>query len=109
VTGRELGLRWADLVIDSFGLEVGAFLDQPAGLSFASVTGLQAGLGLELPLLGRPSGPWIDVHAGVRVDDGAPTGGPVGERAVSRAFLSLTVAYHQLYKAHLVDFNDRAP
>ena len=36
VTGTELGLTWSDLVIDSFGLEVGAFFEQPPYGSFGA-------------------------------------------------------------------------
>ena len=109
VTGRELGLRWPDLVIDSLGLEVGAFFEQPLGQSFGSRPGLQAGLGLEIPLIGRASGPWIDVHGGARWSDGVLGGGPVLGPSDRALFLSVTLAYHQLFRAHLVDFNDRSP
>jgi hypothetical protein len=109
VTGNELGLRWPDLIIDSFGLEVGAFFQQPAGAAFGSRPGLSAGFGLELPLLGRASGPWIDIHAAGRWSDGVLGGGPVNGPSDRAFVVSVSLAYHQLIKAHLVDLNDRAP
>lgn len=109
VTGRELGLRWPDLIIDSLGLEVGAFFQQPAGLQFGSRPGLSAGFGLELPLIGRASGPWIDIHAGARWSDGVLGGGPINSPADRAFVVSVTLAYHQLFRAHLVDLHDQAP
>jgi hypothetical protein len=109
VTGNELGLRWTDLLIDSFGLELGAFLEQPPRASFGSRSGLQMGIGLEVPLLARASGPWVDIHGGARWSDavlaGAPSYGP-SDRAL---YLTVTVAYHQLFATHVVDVNDAAP
>jgi len=109
VTGRELGLAWPDLVIDSLGFEVGAFFQEPPGSSFGTRPGLQAGLGLEVPLLGRASGPWLDIHAGARWSDAVLGGGAINGPSDRAFVVSLTVAYHQLLAAHLVDLNDRAP
>jgi hypothetical protein len=109
VTGNELGIRWADLVIDSFGLELGGFFQQPALGSFASRPGLQAGLGVELPLFGKVKGPWLDVHGGVRWSDDAIEGrGHVGP-SDGALFVSFTLAYHHIFSTHLVDLHDEAP
>ena len=107
VTGNELGLRWADLVIDSLGLELGGFLEEPARGSFASRPGFQAGLGLELPLLGTANGPWIDVHRGARWSDAVIGGGPINGPLDRALFLSLTLAWHHIFATHLVDARDR--
>ncbi len=106
LTGRELGLSWLDLAIDSFGLELGACFQQPAERSFDSLPALQAGLGLELPLLSRATGPWLGLHAGGRWNDGL-VGGAVGGGPAF--FLSITLAYHHVFATHLVDLQDRAP
>jgi hypothetical protein len=105
VTGRDLGLTWPDLVIDSFGLEIGAVFVEPAPEGSARSPGFQASLGLELPLLSRASGPWIGIHGGGRWTDGAVMNGA----GVSEAFLSLTLAWHQLFATHAVDASDVAP
>jgi len=109
VTGNELGVQWADLVIDSFGLEVGGFFEQPAMGSFLSHPGFQAGIGLELPLFGQVNGPWLDVHGGARWSDGVVEGGPIAGPADRALFLSFTLAYHHIFATHLVDVHDRAP
>jgi hypothetical protein len=109
VTGKELGLRWPDLLIDSFGLDVAAFFQQGVGYALDSRPGLQAGFALEVPLLGRPSGLWIDVHADARWSDGVLEGGMIRGPADRAFVVSVSVAYHQLWKAHVVDIHDRAP
>jgi hypothetical protein len=109
LTGRELGLAWPDLVIDSFGLELGACFQQPPERPFDTQPALQAGLGLELPLLARATGPWIGVHAGARWSDTVLGGGPVLEPTDRSVFLEVTLAYHQVFATHLVDLHDRAP
>jgi hypothetical protein len=109
VTGNELGIRWSDLVIDSFGIELGGFFAQPPLGSFGSPPGLQAGLGFELPLLGAADGPWIDVHGGARWSDAVIAGGPVHGPADRALFLSLTLSWHHIFATHLVDAGDMAP
>ncbi len=109
LTGRELGSPRADLAIDSLAIEVGAFLAQPMGGSLGQRPGLQAGLGVELPLLPRASGPWIGLHGGVRWSDAVLGGDPVGGPADRAAFLTITIAWHQIVGTHVVDVGDRAP
>jgi hypothetical protein len=109
LTGRELGNPRLDLALDSLGFELGGFFAQPQGEPFGERPGLQAGLGLELPLLARASGPWIGLHGGIRFSDNALGGGPTSDPADRAFFLSLTLAWHQITGAHLVDSFDRAP
>jgi hypothetical protein len=103
LVGSEMSAPWLDLFLDSFGLELGTFYEQPAGEMAGNRPGLQASLGLELPLLPRASGPWIGLHGGARWDD--PT---LGGESPS-FFVVVTLAYHQILAAHLVDFADVAP
>ena len=109
VTGRELGIRWMDLVLDSFGMEIGTFFEQTAHAPMNTPPGLQAGLGLELPLIGTVNGPWIDIHAGARWSDVVLEGGAVRGPTDRAVFVTVTVAYHRVFGAHVVDVNDRAP
>lgn len=105
-TGRELGMAHLDLLIDSLGLELGAVFLQPAGARFAGRPGLQAGLGLSLPFLGRASSPFLGLHAGVRFSDSALSGGPI-DGPVDRAFYAtIDVGWQQLFGGHVVDMND---
>ncbi len=116
VTGRELGVVWPDLVIDSLGLELGAFFEQPGQASFDARPGMQASVGLELPLLARATGPWIGVRLGGRWSGAFLSGGTEVVACCSaplpgqsEGFLSITLAWHQLFATHVVDLSDTAP
>ncbi len=103
--GLELQRGFADLLIDSFGLEIGGFISQPQKGSIGDRVGLQLGLGLEVPLLARAIGPWIGLHGGIRYSDAGLARGD--ETALDRAlYLSITLAWHQVLAAHLVDAGD---
>jgi hypothetical protein len=109
LTGYELARgRW-DLLLDSFGLELGAAVYQPAGLAFASRPALQAGLGVELPLLADATGPFIGLHGGARWSEAALGGADAATPDDRALFLGVTLAWHQVFVAHLVDEGDRAP
>ncbi len=108
LTDSELGIPYLDLFIDSFALELGAAIVQPKMGDFGDRIGLQAGLGLEFPILPRASGPWIGFHGGIRFSD----------KGLSRelqtpleqsAYLTITIAWHQVVRAHAVDLGDRIP
>lgn len=107
--GHETSHERLDLAIDSFGLELGAFAMQPTGTPFGSQSGLQAGVGLELPILGEATGLWLGVHGGVRWSDAALETGIVNGPDDRSAFVSLTLAWHQVIVAHVVDVGDEAP
>jgi hypothetical protein len=59
-----------DLWIDSIGLELGALWLQPAGDGFGARAGVQFGLGMEVPVTGAATGPWLGLRGGF---DGATT------------------------------------
>jgi hypothetical protein len=107
--GYETRSAGVDLVLDSLGIELAAVFAQHAGGPFASDMGVEAGLGLEVPLLGVASGPWIGLHGGVRWSDAALASGMVRDATDRAAFVALTLAWHQLFQAHIVDLGDRAP
>jgi hypothetical protein len=100
--------RW-DLLIDSFGIELGLSWEQPQGGSFASHPGFQAGLGLEVPLFAAATGPWLAFHGGLRWSDGALVTGVIETAEQRQAYLTITVAWHQVVSIHVVDAGDRAP
>jgi hypothetical protein len=109
LTGLETRRAGLDLVVDSFGLELGAFFLQPQGGDFASRRGAQVGLGLEFPLLGHATGPWIGVHAALRWSEEALAWGAARDDLDRSAFVAVTLAWHQVLLAHIVDAGDRAP
>lgn len=107
--GKEVRRAAFDLVLDSFGLELGAAFAQPAGEGFASRAGVQLGLGVEFPLAGQASGPWIGIHGGVRWSDAALASGEAPTADDRSGFLAFTLAWHQVVLAHVVDPGDRPP
>lgn len=109
LTGRESSNGRIDLAVDSIGLELGASFSQPTGASFPARPGVQAGLGIELPVLASATGPWIGLHGGVRWSDAAMSGEPLAGPSDRALFLNITLAWHQLFLAHAVDAGDRAP
>jgi hypothetical protein len=109
LTGLESRRARVDLVLDSLGLELGATFAQPAGTSFGSRAGLQAGLGVEVPILAQASGPWLGFHAGVRWSEAALASGVVSSADDRSGFVAITLAWHQVVVTHVVDEGDEAP
>jgi hypothetical protein len=107
--GKETGHPYLDLTIDSLGLELGAVFVQPPGQGFGSTPGLQAALGLQVPVFPRASGPVIGVHGGARWSNGVLAGRDVESASDRSLFLLVTVGWQQVFGAHLVDLGDRAP
>jgi hypothetical protein len=108
----EWGRPRLDLLLDSLGLELGASVSARGGTSaasFDSSPGLQAGLGLEVPILARASGPWLGLHGGIRWGPHALAGEPIVDPNDRSLFLSITLAYHQILVAHLIDVGDESP
>ena len=109
LTGKELGQGRADMLIDSFGLELGGFTEQPQGRQFGAKPGFQAGLGLEIPLFSRATGLFIATHGGCRWSDAALSGESTQGPADRALFVGITLSWHQVIAAHLIDAGDRAP
>jgi len=98
-----------DLVVDSLGLELGATVAQPLGETFASRNGVQIGLGVEVPLSLEATGAWIGLHGGIRWSDAWLADGGARDAGDRAAFVTLTLAWHQVVLAHVVDTGDEAP
>lgn len=107
--GYETGNAHLDLTIDSFALELGAVFVEPMGGHFGSKPGLQAGLGLQIPVLPNATGPVIGVHGGARWSDSTLAGHDIDGPSDRSLFLLVSVAWQQVFGAHVVDVGDRAP
>ena len=109
LTGNETTRGRFDLTLDSAAFELGGAVIQPTGASFSPRPAMQVGLGVEVPILAQATGPWIGIHGGIRWSDAALSDGRVDAPADRAAYLSLTLAWHQLVMAHVVDAGDVAP
>jgi hypothetical protein len=107
--GHETRCAWFDLALDSIGLELGAVVQQPAGAEFASQLGLDVGLGIELPILERATGPWIGIRSALRWGEATLGSGVVRDADDRQVVVVVTLAWHQILTAHVVDWGDRAP
>lgn len=97
---KELGNAFVDLAIDSFALELGAFFAEPPGRGFGSRMGLQASLGLELPLFGKAEGLFLTAHGGARWSDRLAAEEP-STRAERAAFVTFGLAWHETIEVGL--------
>jgi len=107
--GRETQWPRLDLLIDSIGLELGAVFAQPAGTAFGSQPGLEAALGVEMPILDRAMGPWVALHGGLRWSDAELASRIVRDANDRSAFLLVTLAWHLIEASHMVDLGDESP
>jgi hypothetical protein len=107
--GKELGNPYLDLTIDSFSLELGAVFLQPLGTSFASKPGLQAGIGIQVPIFPRATGPVVGLHGGARWSNSALAGRDIESATDRSLFLLVTVGWQQVFGGNIVDLGDRAP
>jgi hypothetical protein len=107
--GKEMQRERVDLLIDSFGLEMGLAWAQPEDGSFPTHPGFEAGLGLEMPITLGATGLWLALHGGLRWSAAAMSSGVVDTSNDRQAYLTITVAWHQVVVSHLVDVGDTAP
>jgi hypothetical protein len=102
--GMESGHAFPDLVLDSLGLEIGAWWSAVEGASTRR-PGLHVGLGVEVPLASRASGPWLRLGGALRWS--APRLGGQDDRGTRVAIFTLGLAWHGLVGSHVVDAGDR--
>lgn len=105
--GMHSGAATLDLMLDSFGLEIGAAFQKPQGASFGTRPALQTGLGFEVPLFAQAQGLWLGAHGGARFGDRALEASSVDSPVDRSLFVGLTLAFHAYVDVHLVDRKDR--
>ena len=107
--GLETRHGYFDLTIDSVGLELGAFLSAPPKSPTDFRPGFQLGLGLEVPVQAKATGLWVGLHGGIRWADQPLPVALVGGPDAREAYLTITLAWHQVVRTHIVDFSDSRP
>jgi hypothetical protein len=104
----ERGPAWLDLFVDSLALGMGLYGAWPqSGADITPHHGLELSLGVALPLVAQASAPFVALRAALRwpladADPNAMAGGTAG-------LLTLSIGYHQLFGANLVDAGDPLP
>ena len=101
------GPAFSDLLIDSFAFELGAVWSKPRDKEPDDTPGMEAALGLAVPLFARATGLFIGVRAALRWRPGDFAAGPPSSVADRGGLLSLTLGWHHVLRTHLVDVGDR--
>ena len=100
----ERGPAILDLTLDAIGFDLGVIWPASANGSLSERPGMEAALGTEVPLFGRANGPFIGARGALRwraAELAAPTEAPL------HPVLFLTLAWHALVDANIVDAGDR--
>jgi hypothetical protein len=102
----ERGPAHLDLFLDSFAFVLGAtFRDENPG-SFEGLPGLEAGLSIEFPLLGRASGPYVGFLGLLEYGHDDLVGRRDRDVLERGSTLVFTFSWHQIFDAGLVDLRD---
>lgn len=94
-----------DLTIDATTLELGALWVADESPRFSRPPGVELALGTEMPLAAHAEGLWLGLRGALRWRDSELTGG--GDGPPLRPSILVTLAWHVLTGAHLVDAGDR--
>lgn len=100
----ERGPAILDLTIDAITFDLGMLWPANAAGTSAEPPGIEVALGTEVPLLGSAYGPFFGVRGALRWRS-AELGG-TSEAPLDPA-LFLTVSWHHIIEAHIVDAGDR--
>jgi len=103
----EQGPAHADLLLDSIGIDLGAFWEAPRDRSLTTPPGFELGLGFALPILARAGGPFIGARGALRwrpTDLDRTSTYPLDQKFMVTAF----IAWRFIAPTHLVDVGDRA-
>lgn len=102
----EQGPAHLDLFLDSLSFCVGAVWADDARTGFGATPGLEVALGLSFPILPEGSGPFLGVAGVARWHDRDLSGVLERDLLERGSMLLLTVAWHQIFDAGLVDVRD---
>jgi hypothetical protein len=107
-TNREDGPPRLDLFVDSIALGVGAFWGAPRDRALSWDPGLELALSLSFPLLPDATGPFLGLRGALRWRSADLDGAGSGDALDRGALVSLTLSWHHMIAAHLVDAGDGA-
>lgn len=96
-----------DLFVDSFALIIGAAWEAPVGMAFEGNPGLELGASIEVPIMPSASGPFLGVLGLARFGAGEIAGSSNRDFLERGSTIVLTLAWHQVFDAGLVDIRDR--
>lgn len=105
--GKETGVAFLDLVVDSVGIDLGVVFAQPSDKALSPRPGFESGLGLEIPLFGRASGLFLTTRGGVRWSHLGLAGSTPGGADDRALYGQIGLAWQEVFIAHLVDLGDR--
>jgi hypothetical protein len=105
----ERGPAYLDLFLDSLLLRVGAVWADDGARGWAVRPGLELAVGLEFPILPSGSGPHLGVEGVARFHDVDLTGDVHRDLLDRGSMLLVSVSWHQIVDAGLVDVRDAAP
>lgn len=104
--GLETGQPRVDLTVDSFALELGAVFTQPEGRSFGSRPGMQAGIGIELPIFAKATGLFLGLHGGARWSESVLSGALPNAASDRSLYLAVTLSWQQIFGANVAGLGD---
>lgn len=104
--GAEIGWPRVDLLIDSIGFELGAFVAQPAFGDFGSSAGLSFGLGAEFPFLPQATSPFLAVRAALRWSREALSAADTTTVDVRAFVVTVAFGFQGVFGGHMVDVGD---
>jgi hypothetical protein len=100
----EHGPAILDLTIDAIAFDLGVLWPANSQGAFTERPGMEAALGTEVPILGSASGPFLGARGALRWRTAELAG---HDNAALKPALFLTLAWHALLDAHIVDAGDR--
>ncbi len=101
VQGWHFGVPFTDLLLDSFGIELGVQWTQVGTAKIRSTPGFQFGIGLEAPLFGRATGLWLGVHGGLRWSNEALAQSTATSAFERASYFTFTLGWHQVVSAKI--------
>ncbi|HMJ50922.1 MAG TPA: hypothetical protein VK540_02575 [Polyangiaceae bacterium] len=100
----EHGPAILDLTIDAISFDMGVLWPSNRDGSFTERPGMETALGTEVPLFGKASGPFLGARGALRWRSSELAG---HSDAGLKPVLFVTLAWHALIDAHIVDVGDR--